>query len=403
MSPGLTLRAGALGRSSTGLLAGALALGLLAGCTGGGSGADGGVPGSAPSGASADAAGGAVNGGSPGVAPSASSAASSAGSAGASSGPASGAEDGPLTLAFGGDVHFAAQLEPLVTEPGSLAELKPYLGAADLAMVNLETAITDRGSPEPKKFHFRTTPEALVRLQESGVDVVTMANNHAVDYGPDGLEDTLAAKQDSPIPIVGVGADDDEAYAPAYLKVRGRTVAVLGGTQIPDWTLGHWSATASRGGVASAATSARLAAAVKQARAKADLVVVYLHWGTDYTPCPNALQVRTATALARAGADVVVGAHAHVLQGAGWLGETYVAYGLGNFVWWRRNNEVESRTGVLTLTVTGRRVTGAEWTPMRLTPDGLPRVPEDADARDSLLAKWRATRDCADLAGSPPG
>lgn len=311
--------------------------------------------------------------------------------------------DRPITLAFGGDVHFSAQLEALVDRPGSLAELKPVLGAADLAMVNLETAITDRGSPEPKKFHFRTSPQALVRLQESGVDVVTMANNHAVDYGADGLTDTLAAKQDSPIPVVGVGADDDEAYAPAYLQVRGSTVAVLGATQVPDWTLAHWSASSSRGGVAAAASSSKLAAAVRRARAKADVVVVYLHWGTDYTQCPNALQVRTAKALADAGADVVLGAHAHQLQGGGWLGSTYVDYGLGNFVWWRRNNEVDARSGVLTLTLTDHRVTKADWTPMRVSPDGIPRVPEDPDEQASLLAKWDAVRGCADLADAPPG
>lgn len=309
---------------------------------------------------------------------------------------------GPIRLAFGGDVHFSAQLEPLVGRPDALAELAPYLGVADLAMVNLETAITVRGRPEPKQFHFRTSPQALDRLAEAGVDVVTMANNHAVDYGPDGLADTLDAKQDSPIPIVGVGADAAEAYAPAYLQVRGSTVAVLGATQIPDWTLARWTATDSRPGVAAAASPTKLAAAVRRARTKADVVVVYLHWGSDYTECPNSLQRSTAKALTEAGADVVLGAHAHQVQGAGWLGRSYVAYGLGNFVWWRRNNEVDSRSGVLTLSVTGRRVTEARWTPMRVSPDGIPRVPDDQAEQDRLLAGWNAVRRCAALTADPP-
>ena len=299
-------------------------------------------------------------------------------------------------------MHFSAQLEPLVGRPDALTELAPHLGVADLAMVNLETAITDRGRPEPKQFHFRTSPRALDRLAEAGIDVVTMANNHAVDYGPDGLADTLDAKRDSPIPIVGVGADAAEAYAPAYLQVRGSTVAVLGATQIPDWTLAHWTATDSRPGVAAAASPTKLAAAVRLARTKADVVVVYLHWGSDYTECPNSLQRSTAGALTEAGADVVLGTHAHQLQGAGWLGRSYVAYGLGNFVWWRRNNEVDSRSGVLTLSVTGRRVTDAGWTPMRVSPDGIPRVPDDQAEQDRLLAGWNAVRRCADLAATPP-
>jgi poly-gamma-glutamate capsule biosynthesis protein CapA/YwtB (metallophosphatase superfamily) len=334
-------------------------------------------------------------------------AASPSGSGGAttspsgSSSPPAAAGTGPIRLAFAGDVHFTAQLAGLADRPDGLAELTPYLAGADLAMVNLETAITDRAAPEPKQFHFRTSPAALRTLAGAGVDVVTMANNHAVDYGPDGLTDTLTAREHSPIPIVGIGQDADEAYAPAYLTVRGLRVAVLGGTQIPDWTLAHWSASDSRGGVASAARPTRLAAAVRAARARADLVVVYLHWGTDYTQCPNALQRSTARALTEAGADVVLGAHAHQLQGGGWLGRSYVDYGLGNFVWWRRNNEVDARSGVLTLTLTGRRVTGAAWTPMRVSPDGIPRVPADPAQQRDLLAKWDAVRDCSGLAAAP--
>jgi len=129
-------------------------------------------------------------------------------------------------------------------------------------------------------------------------------------------------------------------------------------------------------------------------------VVVYLHWGTDYTGCPNPLQRRTARLMARAGADVVVGTHAHRVQGAGWLGRTYVGYGLGNFVWWRRNNEVESRSGVLTLTVRGRRVVGERWTPMRVSKDGIPRVPSKREST-RLHRAWQRSRDCAGLATAP--
>ena len=306
-----------------------------------------------------------------------------------------------ITLAFGGDVHFANQLAPRLAEPATaLAELRPYLATADLAMVNLETAITTRGSEQPKKFHFRAPPTALDAVAGAGVDVVTMANNHAVDYGPQGLEDTLAARDTSPLPVVGLGRDRADALRPAVLTARGVRVAFLGATQVPDWTLATWSATASRPGVASAADPARLAAAVRQARTSADVVVVYLHWGTDYTGCPNSLQRRTAVALTEAGADVVVGTHAHRVQGAGWLGDSYVAYGLGNFVWWRRNSELDSRSGVLTLTLAGRRVVGEHWTPLRVSADGIPREP-DATESARLQRTWASSRSCTGLAGQP--
>ncbi|HEX3003517.1 MAG TPA: CapA family protein [Angustibacter sp.] len=304
-----------------------------------------------------------------------------------------------VTLAFGGDVHFANQLAPRLDDPaGALAELRPYLATADLAMVNLETAITTRGSEQPKTFHFRATATALDALAGAGVDVVTMANNHAVDYGPAGLADTLSARAASPLPVVGLGRDRADALRPAVLTTHGVRVAFLGATQVPDWTLATWSATTSRPGVASAADPARLAAAVRQARTQADVVVVYLHWGTDYTGCPNPLQRRTAAALAEAGADVVVGTHAHRVQGAGWLGESYVAYGLGNFVWWRRNSELDSRSGVLTLTLTGRRVVAERWTPLRVSADGIPREPDVTESR-RLREQWRESRSCTGLAG----
>jgi poly-gamma-glutamate synthesis protein (capsule biosynthesis protein) len=313
------------------------------------------------------------------------------------------AAPGSLRLAFGGDVHFAAQVARLLDDPDrGLAELRPYLASADLAMVNLETSITTRGTPAPKQFHFRAPPTALRAVAAAGVDAVTMANNHAVDFGSVGLTDTLAAQRGSPIPVVGIGRDDAQAYAPAYLRAAGRAVAVLAATQVPDWTLANWSATADRPGVASAATPARLAAAVRAARAHADVVVVYLHWGTDYTDCPNPLQRSTARALAAAGADVVLGAHAHRVQGAGWLGRTYVDYGLGNFVWWRRNSEADARSGVLTLTLQGRRVRSAAWTPMVVSADGLPRVPDDAGSA-RLLRLWNQARACTGLSAAAPG
>ncbi len=308
----------------------------------------------------------------------------------------------PLTLAFAGDVHFSAQVADLLDDPATgLAKLRPYLAGADVAMVNLETAITTRGTEMPKQFHFRAPATAFDALDAAGVDVVTLANNHAVDYGPVGLEDTLAARAKAPIPGVGLGADAADAYAPAVITVRGTRVAVLGATQVPDWTLATWTARKARPGVASAASPDRLAAAVRSARKTADVVVVYLHWGTDYTTCPNGLQQRTAQALADAGADVVVGAHAHRVQGAGWLGRTYVSYGLGNFVWWRRNSAADATTGVLTLTLDGRRVTGAGWVPMVVSADGVPREPEAAGTSARMRRAWAAARGCTGLAARP--
>jgi poly-gamma-glutamate capsule biosynthesis protein CapA/YwtB (metallophosphatase superfamily) len=308
---------------------------------------------------------------------------------------------GPVTLSFAGDVHFATKLAPLLDHPKTaLTSLVPYLGSSDLAMVNLETSITTRGTAQPKQFHFRAPASAFEAVASGGIDAVTMANNHAADYGPVGLADTLSAIAQSPIPVVGIGADATAAYAPAYVNLRGTTVALLAAMQVPDWTAGHFAAGPHSPGVATAFDPARLVAAIKAAKRKADVVVVFMHWGTEYTTCPNALQQSTAKALAKAGASVIVGAHAHKLMGAGWLGDTYVDYGLGNFVWWRRQTTVETWTGVLTLTVASGQVTRASWRPMVVSATGLPVVPS-ATEQTKLAAYWRGLRGCTGLAAHP--
>ncbi|HEY7720415.1 MAG TPA: CapA family protein [Pedococcus sp.] len=315
-----------------------------------------------------------------------------------------------LTLAFGGDVHFEDYLRPVARDPHGLDELRGTLGAADLSMVNLETAITERGAPIGKEFHFRAPASALDTLASAGVDAVSMANNHGADFGAQGLRDTLAARRASPLPVVGIGADEDEAFAPATLEAKGLRVAVLGASQVFEMTLANWSADADSPGIASASPLGRLRTAVQRAASTHDLVVVYLHWGLDYQACPDSLSTQTAQALEAAGADVIVGGHSHRVNAAGWLGRSYVAYGLGNFVWWR-SREPDSRTGVLTLEVDvesarGTRrsarsaVTGATWTPMLIGTDGIPRVPSASDGR-RLHRLWEQSRSCSGLDARP--
>ncbi len=318
----------------------------------------------------------------------------------------------PVTFAFAGDVQFPDQLD---TDPGDvssgtpLAEqlradpahvldpIAPVLAGADLAMVNLETAITDRGAPVAgKNYHFRSPASSFTALRAAGVGVVNMANNHALDYGPVGVQDTFDAIASSKFPVVGIGHDAEEAYRPYRTVINGQRIAILGAL---DWLepdlIPAWSATDTQAGVAFAIDRTRLLAAVRAVRPEVDTLVVFLHWGTEETSCASAEQEDLASALLAAGADIIVGSHAHRVFGAGHVGPSLVAYGLGNFVYWREDGE-SGRSGVLLVTATGRDVDGYSWVPARIT-HGIP-IPETGDTAAADVADWESRRECSGLA-----
>jgi poly-gamma-glutamate capsule biosynthesis protein CapA/YwtB (metallophosphatase superfamily) len=311
-------------------------------------------------------------------------------------------EPGPITIAFAGDVHFEAQLRPRLGDPSTaLAPVAAQLSAADLTVVNLETSIGASGSPEPKRFTFQAPPEALDALAAAGVDVATMANNHGMDFGQEGLSDTLAAiAADPALTVIGVGSNAAQAFAPAVVDVRGTTVAVIGAHSADDPTADpteHWAAGDDTPGVAVVQDPGRLAEAVRAASEAAEVVVVFMHWGIQGDRCPSPSQAETARVLADAGADIVVGSHPHVVQGTGLLDDTYVAYGLGNFVWYNPGTGAGSMTGVLTLTVDDGKVVAEQWLPARIQSNGLPLFATGADA-EGLAADFSQLRECARLA-----
>jgi poly-gamma-glutamate synthesis protein (capsule biosynthesis protein) len=136
---------------------------------------------------------------------------------------------------------------------------------------------------------------------------------------------------------------------------------------------------------------------VRSASRRDDVVVVYLHWGTESESCPGPKQRVLARALAEAGADVVVGSHAHELQGSGWVGDTYVNYGLGNFLWYHNQR---SESGVLQVRIVDGAVAGDAFVPARIETYGRPRVLTGPGAR-AAVADWRSLRGCAGLAPRP--
>ena len=213
-----------------------------------------------------------------------------------------------------------------------LDPIAPVLSDADLTMVNLETAVTDGGEPVAgKNYHFRSPAATFAALKAAGVDVVNMANNHALDYGPSGMQDTFAAiagvqapghrtraRRDGGVPAV---PHDDQGAAhrhPERERLAGAGARRARGRP----------PTRSRG-IAFSIDRTRLLAAVQQVRPEVDTLVVFLHWGTEDTWCASGEQQDLATALLGAGADIIVGSHTHRVFGAGKVGPALVAYGTG--------------------------------------------------------------------------
>jgi poly-gamma-glutamate capsule biosynthesis protein CapA/YwtB (metallophosphatase superfamily) len=304
---------------------------------------------------------------------------------------------GPVLLAFAGDVHFEGTAgAELASNPAVvMASIAPVLRRADLAVVNLETAVSNRGAQVTKEFTFRAPPSAFEALRAGGVDVASMANNHGMDFGESGLRDSLAAAKQYHFPVIGIGLDAKQAYRPFRRTINGRRVAVIGATQVlDDELISAWTAGPHKPGLASAKDVPRLVQEVRAARRTADTVVVFLHWGVELAQCPSEDQRTLARQLVAAGADIVVGGHAHRVQGAGHLGPALVDYGLGNFVWYG-TSELSTQTGVLLVTADGRRVSGYRWEPARIV-DGTPR-PLAGDERRSQIASWKRLRSCTGL------
>ncbi|WP_307874444.1 CapA family protein [Frankia nepalensis] len=305
----------------------------------------------------------------------------------------------PVTLAFAGDTHFAGSSAAGLTSLGPIGQT---LSAADLTMLNLETAITTGGDPAPKEFTFRAPPSAFTSLRDAGVDVVSMANNHGMDYGVTGLADSLRDAQAAGFPVIGVGEDDTSAFRPYRAEIKGQRITMIAATRVLDDELAAaWTAGPGKPGLASAKDMTKLLSAVRAARADSDTVVVFLHWGVERRACPGTDQSGIVPALVDAGADIVVGSHAHLLQGGGWHPTgAFVDYGLGNFVFYSSGMGTNTQSGVLRLTVQGRAVTQAQWVPARIS-GGLPRPATGADA-EAILATKGSLQQCAGLNPNPP-
>lgn len=242
----------------------------------------------------------------------------------------------PCTLLFAGDVYLSDHVLGAYSRTGNITGvldpgiLKETL-EADIFMVNQEFPFTDRGTKAAdKQFTFRLPPEKVSLLTEMGVDIVTLANNHILDFGPEGITDSIRALEGAGIRHVGAGENREQAERLEVLEVNGKRIGFLGTSRV--YMSADWAAGPEHPGVFSTYDPARAVEAIKAARDQCDYLVVYVHWGVERETEPKDYQRAMGRQYIDAGADLVIGSHPHVLQPVEYYNGKPIVYSLGNFV-----------------------------------------------------------------------
>jgi len=240
-----------------------------------------------------------------------------------------------------GDTSLARGVEEATTKYGMdypLAQVSPWLQAADMAVGNYEGVIAADGVGKERLqgYRMRTQPNAAPALARAGFKLLNLANNHTMDWGPDGLQATLDNLHAAGIQTVGAGSDGEAARKPVVTTVRGVKIVWLAYTMVPEprkedmegedapgWARAWFGPTFARD---------KLTAYVQAARQLGDMVIVQFHWGLEYNKCPQDWQYDLARTAIQAGAALVVGHHPHVVQSVEAYQKGFIAYSLGNFL-----------------------------------------------------------------------
>ncbi|MGE5330091.1 MAG: CapA family protein [Deltaproteobacteria bacterium] len=265
------------------------------------------------------------------------------------------------TISFVGDILLASNVGLKIDEKGPeypFEKVSSYLLASDLAVANLESAVAISGAAvQGKEYTFRADPKVLEGLKFSGFDVLSLANNHVLDFGREAFIETLRNIEDKGFNYIGAGKDIDEAYRPVIVEKKGEKIAVFGASRvIPS---GSWYAAKNSPGVAGAYNPERLIEEMENIKKDVDYVIVYLHWGTEREELPNKYQKGLAKVLIDNGADLVVGTHPHVLQGFEFYKGKLIAYSLGNFIFTNYNTP----TMILNVVLEQKRIVSAQVIP----------------------------------------
>lgn len=308
-------------------------------------------------------------------------------------------DSGNTTIILTGDVLFANAFKAAYDAGGIekvvSPELLEQLNEADILMVNNEFPFSDRGEPmADKQFTFRCSPSYVKALYEMGVDIVSLANNHTLDYGRVALSDTFQALDGAGILYGGAGDSTARAKEVQVVEVNGKRYGFIAVSRVVpsvDWKIENGTP-----GMFTCYDAAALIEVIKEAKQTCDFVTVFPHWGTEYSEQPNTVQRELAKQCMDAGADLIVGAHTHCLEGIQFMDGKPVFYSLGNFIF----GQSIDRSAAVKVTVTADGAVSYALIPVYAS-DGQTKQMDD-NAAQSLFTYMESISDNAsvDTAGN---
>jgi|BioPla2DNA2_1021312.scaffolds.fasta_scaffold11733_3 poly-gamma-glutamate synthesis protein (capsule biosynthesis protein) len=264
-------------------------------------------------------------------------------------------------------------------------KVKNILPKADIVFGNLECPITSTGIPALKKpyYLFKAHPNNSDALSNSGFTVLNLANNHTMDYGREGIMNTIAFLEKSGIKTVGAGKDKNIAHKPLYMEVSGTTIGFLSLSAFP--TEGYVFS-AKKPDVAQLDIEA-LADEVKSAKVNCDVLIVSFHWGTEFENYPTQNQKQAAYISVENGADLVIGHHPHVLQGMEYYTGTPIFYSLGNFVFDNQEPIGTDETIILKVVINDKSIKNLQIAPIKIV-KCQPTIPENTNEATEIFSNF---------------
>ncbi|MCL6602740.1 MAG: CapA family protein [Paenibacillus sp.] len=291
----------------------------------------------------------------------------------------------PIHLVFAGDILLDGYVGDQIDQFGvnyPFVKVAPMLKKADMSFANLETPVSIRGNPADKMFAFRSEPKTLKGLVYAGIDGVSLANNHVLDYGKVAMLDTLIHLDRNKIGHTGAGKNSIEAFTPYVKTIQGKKIAVLGVSRVLSDS--SWYAGSTHAGAASAYTLQPMLSEIKKSSLANDFTVVYIHWNEEFKDYPEPYARTLAKQIIDSGADMIIGAHSHCLMGVEYYKHKPIYYSLGNFVFNRstRGGDKTLQSMMVNIEIKGSAVTG-QITPVKII-RGQPQLMDDKYNQETI-------------------